>query len=80
MPSGDNLAVAFTRADRKGEASVSEPCADARSKGCKGPATNQGVDLSVAGSHEPRVITAARLWRITPPRIPWVISQRMSSS
>lgn len=33
---------------------MSEPCANAESKGCKGPATDPGVDLGPAGSQEPR--------------------------
>lgn len=34
---------------------MSEPCANVGSKGCKGRATDQGVDLSLARSQEPRL-------------------------
>jgi hypothetical protein len=74
MPNGDNLAVAFTRVDRKGEASVSEPCADAESKGCKGPAPDQGVDLNLEDSQEPRCHYCRGCVPITPARVPWAIS------
>jgi hypothetical protein len=54
----DYLAVAFSgRIEGESERerrSVSEPCANAESKGCKGPATDQGIDLGPAGSQEPR--------------------------